>query len=68
MVWRGRKMIKNFKNLKNIKAVQGIIKKLQIENKEIHDPNEMNNEINRFLKKLFARTWQKSLPQVNNFF
>ena len=48
--------------------VQGIIKKLEIENKEISDPNEINNEINRFFKNLFAKTLQKSLPQVNNFF
>ena len=47
--------------------VQGIIKKLEIENKEISDPNEINNEINRFFKNLFAETFQKSLPQVNKF-
>ena len=42
MVWRGRKIVIIF--LKT-KAVQGIIKKLEIENKEISDPNEINNEI-----------------------
>ena len=40
-------------------VVQGIIKKLEIENKEISDPNEINNEINRFFKNLFAKTLQK---------
>ena len=29
-------------------AVQGIIKKLEIENKGISDPNEINKEINSF--------------------
>ena len=68
MVWRGKKIIKIFLNLEKKKAVQGIVKKLQIENKEISNPNEKNNEINRFLKNLFAKTLQKSLPQVNKFF
>ena len=68
MVWRERKIIKNFLNLEKTKPVQGIIKKLEIENKEISDPNEINNEINRFFKNLFAKTLQMSLPQVNNFF
>ena len=57
-----------FLNLEKTKTVQCIIKKLQIENKEISDPNEVNNEINRFFKNLFAKTLQKSLPQGNNFF
>ena len=48
--------------------VQGIIKKPEIENKEISDPNELKNEINRFFKNLFSKTLQKSLPQVHNFF
>ena len=48
--------------------VQGIIKKLEIQNKKISDPNEINNEINRFFKNLLTKTLQKSLPQVNNFF
>ena len=37
--------MKIFFNLEKTKAVQGIIKKLGIENKEISDPNEINNEI-----------------------
>ena len=49
---KSRKIIKTFLNFEKTKAVQGIIKKLEIENKEISDPNEINNEINRFLKKL----------------
>ena len=64
----GEKSSKFFLNLEKTKAVQGIIKKLEIENKEISDPNEINNEINRFFKDLFAKTLQKSSPQVNNFF
>ena len=35
----------SFLNLEKTKAIQGIIKKLEIENKEISDPNEINNEI-----------------------
>ena len=53
-------------NLEKTKALQGIIKKLEIENKETSDPNEIENEINRFFKKLFAKVLQKSLPQINN--
>ena len=41
----GEKSWKIFFNLEKTKAVQGIIKKLGIENKEISDPNEINNEI-----------------------
>ena len=44
--------------------VQGIIKKLEIENKYISDPNGINNGTNEFFKNLFAKTLQKSLPQV----
>ena len=57
-----------FLNSEKTKAVPGIFKELEIENKKICDPNEINNEINRFFKTLFARTLQKSLPQVNIFF
>ena len=56
-----------FLNLEKAKLVQGAIKKIEIEDKEISDPNEINNEMNRFLKNLFVKTLQKSLPQVNNF-
>ena len=55
-------------NLEKAKVVQSIIKKLEIENKELSDPKEMNNEINRFFKEVFAKTLLKSLLQVNNFF
>ena len=41
--------------------VQGIIEKIEIENKEISDSNEIKNEINRFFKKLFTKTLQRSL-------
>ena len=33
-----------------------IIKKLEIKNKEISDPNEITSEINRFFE-LFSKTW-----------
>ena len=56
-----------FLKLEKAKVVQGAIKKIEIEDKEISDPNEINNEMNRFLKNLFVKTLQKSLPQVNNF-
>ena len=59
-------MLEQYNKCKN--KLEGIIKNLEIENKEIRDPNEINNEINRFFKSLFARTLQKSLPQVKNFF
>ena len=55
-------------NLEKAKVVQSMIKKLEIENKELSDPKEMNNEINRFFKEVFAKTLLKSLLQVNNFF
>ena len=45
-----------FLNLEKTKAVQGIIKKLEIEDKEISDPNEINNKINRFFKNLLPKT------------
>ena len=64
----GEKSSNFFLNIEKTKAVQGIIKKFEMENKEISDPNDMNNEINGFFKNLFAKTLQKSLPQVNNFF
>ena len=38
-------------NLEKTKAVQVIIKKPEIENKEIGDPNEISNKTNRFFKK-----------------
>ena len=38
---REKKLSKFFLNLEKTKAVQGIIKKLEIENKEISDPNEI---------------------------
>ena len=43
---------------------QGIIKKFEIENKQTSDPNEINNEINIFFKKL--KTLQKPILSVNN--
>ena len=52
---KSRKIIKTFLNFEKTKAVQGIIKKLEIENKEISDPNEINNEINRFKKKTYLK-------------
>ena len=45
----GEKSSNFFLNIEKTKAVQGIIKKLEMENKEISDPNEINNEID-FLK------------------
>ena len=53
-----------FLNLEKTKAVQGIIKRLEIEssNKEISNTNEINTLINRFFKIVFAKTLQKSLP------
>ena len=59
MVWKGGKSY-FFLNLEK-KVVQGIITKIEIENKEIRDSNEINNEINRFFKKLFTKTLQRSL-------
>ena len=56
MVWRGRKIKEVLKTLERTKVVQGIIKKHEIENKEISGPNEINNEINRFFKNLIAKT------------
>ena len=64
---KGEKSSNLFLNLEKTKPVQGIIKGLEIENKDISDPNEISNEINRFFKNLSAETLQKSLPQVNNF-
>ena len=59
MVWKGEKSY-FFLNLEK-KVVQGIITKIEIENKEISDSNEINNKINRFFKKLFTKTLQRSL-------
>ena len=50
MVLRKRKIIKIFYKLEETKAVQGIIKKFEIENKEISNPINLNNEIRDFLK------------------
>ena len=55
-----RRKIIFFLNLEK-KVVQGIIEKIEIENKEISDSNEINNEINRFFKKLFTKALQRSL-------
>ena len=55
----GEKSSKFFKNLEKTKAVQGIIKKLEIENKEISDPNELNNGINGFFKKVIRKNFAK---------
>ena len=63
----GEKSSKFLINLEKTKPVQGIIKELEIENKDISDPNKISNEINRFLKNLSINTLQTSLPQVNNF-
>ena len=42
--------------------LRNIISKLEIENKEITDPNKIKNEINRFFTNLLAKPLQKSLP------
>ena len=62
----GEKSSKFLINLEKTKPVQGIIKELEIENKDISDPNKISNEINRFFKNLSINTLQTSLPQVNN--
>ena len=47
--------------------VQGIIKKLEIENKEISDPSSLNNDsLNSYLQRLCKSHYLK-LVQVNNF-
>ena len=51
----GGKSSKCFLNLEKTKAVQGIIKKLEIRNNEISDPNEINNEIKKVIRKNFAK-------------
>ena len=53
---KGEKSSNFFLHFGKTKAVEGIIKKLEIENKEISDPNETNGEIDGFFKKLFAKT------------
>ena len=55
----GEKSSKFFKNLEKTKAIQGIIKKLEIENKEISDPNQLNNGINGFFKKFIRKDFAK---------
>ena len=50
--------------------VQGIIKKLEIENKEISDPSSLNNDVIDFLKSYLQRLCKShylKLVQVNNF-
>ena len=51
--------------------VQGIIKKLEIENKEISDPSSLNNNIIDFVKSFLRRLCKShylNLIQINNFF
>ena len=48
MLGREKKIMSFCLNFLNKSAVLGIIKTLEIENKEISDPNEINNEIYRF--------------------
>ena len=38
--------------------VQSIIKKLEIENKQISDPNEIKNGINKFLKTYLQKLYK----------
>ena len=55
MVLRKRKIIKIFYKLEKTKAVQGIIKKFEIENKEISNPIDLNKKIRDFLKSYLQR-------------
>ena len=62
MVWRGRKIIKIFLYLETPKGLWGMIKKLEIENKETRDPNEiiMKKIFKRIISKVFAKVTTSS--------
>ena len=55
----GKKSTKFFLNLEKTKATQGTVIKLEISNKEIDNPVEINKKLERFFENLFKRKLRK---------
>ena len=56
----GEKSTKFFLNLEKTKVTQGTVKKLEINNKEIDNPVEINKELERFFENSFKRKLRKT--------
>ena len=63
----GEKSNKFFLNLEKTKVTQGTVKKLEINNKEIDNPVEINKELERFLENLFKKKLRKMKRAYNEF-
>ena len=64
---KDEKSIKFFLNLEKTKGTQGTVKKLEINNKEIDNPVEINKELERFFENLFERKLRKTKHAYNEF-
>ena len=56
----GEKSTRFFLNIEKTKATEGTVKKLDINNKEIDNPVEINKELERFFENLFKRKLRKT--------
>ena len=65
------KKVKNqpifFLNLEKTKATQSTVKKLELNNKEIDNPVEINKELERFFENLYKRKLRKTKHVHNEF-
>ena len=64
---QGKKSTKFFLNLEKTKVTQGTVKKLEINNKEINNPVEINKELERLFENLFKRKLRKMKHAYNGF-
>ena len=64
---KGEKSIKFFLNLEKTKGTQDTVKKLEINNKKIDNPVEINNELERIFENLFERKLRKTKHAYNEF-
>ena len=63
----GEKSTRFFLNIEKTKATEGTVKKLDINNKEIDNPVEINKELERFFENLFKRKLRKTKHTCNEF-
>ena len=63
----GEKSSKFFLNLEKQRAVNGLLKKIIVNDKEITTPSELNFELYNFYKKLFQKSVFKSADEISQF-
>ena len=64
---RGTKITKFFLNLEKTKAKQGIVKKIEINNKEIDNSVEINKELQKVFENLVKKRLRKTKNAYNEF-